>query len=289
MTFQKDLQSKDGRAIAQINEQRVLKIVHDFGHIRVPELAAAVWPASSTESGEKMALRTTRRLLGAGLLLARINAFGTTSFVLSARGAASLSAYGVEARDGYDIQGVSGPTFAHRTLGTAYLARLAGNEAAVWGEYAINKNRSPFSLPELRQRYRKVPDGISVGSVIETNDGRTITYLNWIEVENSFKSNVDLDQVTALARRFVDEIDEDGSARFAWLTVVVPNGLHHEERLLDSFKRVLPRNRSDVVDMVQVVRVDVVPPLKIQCMEVLPLRDLAVALGREHFLPESEY
>ncbi|TVO64144.1 hypothetical protein [Denitromonas ohlonensis] len=289
MTFQKDQQSKDGRAIAQINEQRVLKVVHDFGHIRVPELAAAVWPASSVESGEKMARRTTRRLLDAGLLLARTNAFGTTSFVLSARGAASLSARGIDARDGYDIQGVSGPTFAHRTLGTAVLAKLHGGGGTVWGEYAVNHDRAPFTIAELRQRYGKIPDGVVVGEVQQPHDATPVTYLRWIEVENTFKSNTELDRVTDLMNTFADEMDAPGAIRFAWLWIVVPTGCRHEERIVESFGRVLPKWRPEAADMVHIVRVDVVPPLRIQRIELVSLRDLAESVGRGAILPAFEY
>ncbi|TVT77433.1 MAG: hypothetical protein FHP92_04480 [Denitromonas halophila] len=289
MTFQKDSPSKDGRAIAQINEQRVLKVVHDFGHIRVPELAAAVWPASSVESGEKMARRTTRRLLDAGLLLARTNAFGTTSFVLSARGAVSLSAYGIEARDGYDIQGVSGPTFAHRTLGTAVLARMIGGGGTAWGEYAINHDRAPLPISVLRQRYGKVPDGIAIGEIQQGQGVSPVTYLCWVEVENTFKSNTELDRVTSLMNTFADELDGPGAIRFAWLWIVVPTGQRHEERVVESFGRVLQDWRPELVDMVRIVRVNVVPPLRIQDVEFVSLRDLADCLGRGALLPAFEY
>ena len=235
-----------------------------------------------------MARRTASRLIEAGLLLARLNAAGTSSYVLTAGGAAFLQCHQVPARDGYDIQGVCGPTFMHRSLGTMYVAHLLGMGQYAWGEYAINKDRTPFKASELRRWYQKLPDGVHLGQIQPRADGSKIAYFHWIEVENSFKRNEDIDRVTRLAQKFVDEIDDGGRHRFGWLTIVVPAGERHEERIVESFRRVLSSDRFDVPEMVFVVRMVVTPPQRITYLETLSLRDLAAEIGRSDSLPNYD-
>lgn len=110
---------RSGRETARLNEFNVMKAVAQFGHLRVIELARAVWPQA--RYGEQLARRTVARLVAQGLLLERRNALGSRSLCLTRGGAAWLDARGVEAQHTLDLSSVAGSTFFHRTLATRYL------------------------------------------------------------------------------------------------------------------------------------------------------------------------
>lgn len=153
--------AKDGQLAARENEFGVLLSIGLFGHLRGAEIAMAVWPDSPQESGQKMARRTLKRLMNQHEILERPNGLGGISFVLTKRGAARLKAYG-EFADGYDIQGVQGPTFFHRTLTTAYLVTRQTKGALVMGEYAIAKanhslGKAAGAVPEAARRLGSGP------------------------------------------------------------------------------------------------------------------------------------
>lgn len=181
----------DSRDIAHNNELWVLKAVRHFGHLRKAEIAMAGWPGSPVESAEKMAGRTLARLLEKELVIERHNALSGTSYVLTAKGASLLTNQeALPTSAGYGIQGVAGPQFWHRTLGTSYLlnAMKVSDEAEVYGEYAINRGFAPVSREKLAKHYGKVPDGL----IIRVSDGSTgyrkgLLLADWVEVESSFK------------------------------------------------------------------------------------------------------
>jgi len=187
---------RDGNVIALENEERVLLALARFGHLRCSEVGAFAWPASPPASATEMARRTTRRLVERGELVARTNALGGTSFVLTSSGAAHCnSAFGTHASDGYDIQGVRGGTFWHRTLATAYLAYRYRQGAEVWGEYSIARGWAPMRVEALRYQFGKIPDGIVRRPRAEllasglTED--TYAY-DWVEVESTYKPDAEL-------------------------------------------------------------------------------------------------
>lgn len=57
---------RSGREIARANELKAMQAVARFGHLRIAELAPAVWPLA--RYGEQLARRTAARLVGQGLL-----------------------------------------------------------------------------------------------------------------------------------------------------------------------------------------------------------------------------
>lgn len=106
---------RSGREIARANELKVMKAVTQFGHLRISEIARAVWPQA--RYAEQLARRTVARLVARGLLLERRNALGSKSLCMTRGGAAWLDARGVEAQHTLDLSSVAGSTFFHRTLG----------------------------------------------------------------------------------------------------------------------------------------------------------------------------
>ena len=95
------------RERAAANRLRVLRTVVEHGHLRCADLGAACWPGA--KFGEQMAQRTVRALVQSGELMARANALGGTSFVLTRPGAAALEVRGIDAHHGLNLA-VSGAT-----------------------------------------------------------------------------------------------------------------------------------------------------------------------------------
>lgn len=178
----------DGRQVALDNELRVLLAVHNFGHLRASELARVGWSGSSAQSASIMVRRTLNRLLDQGALIARPNALGGTSYVLGAKGAARLRAFGeADVVEGYEVS-PDGPQFFHRMLGTNYLIYRGlqpGRE--VFGEYAFLKGRSPVKPEFTRQQFEKMPDGLVLYSGEEEGFVKGVTLVDWVEVESAYK------------------------------------------------------------------------------------------------------
>ncbi len=75
-----------GRDVARVKELNCMAAVAKFGHLRIIELARAVWPTA--KFGEQVAGRTVQRLVEQGLLLERRNALGSRSLCLTRVGQA---------------------------------------------------------------------------------------------------------------------------------------------------------------------------------------------------------
>jgi hypothetical protein len=225
----------DGRLVAHDNELRVLLSIGHFGHLRVDEIAAAVWPDSPQDSGRKMARRTVHRLLDIHEILDRPNSIGSMSFVLTKRGAARLKSYGFESTDGYDIQGVQGPTLWHRTLATAYLISQA-RDAMVLGEYAIAKAQHALGRARLRAQYQKLPDGLILTP--GKQQGIDADFVaTWVEVESSFKPDLELEKVLRQAWQLGRYMDTGERILLDDMDVVYDVRARHEARLIKAAKR----------------------------------------------------
>ena len=110
----KNITRVGGREVARRNELKCMKAVIQFGHLRICEMARAVWPQA--RYGEQVARRTVARMVEQGLLLERRNALGSRSLCVTRGGATWLNARGIEAQHTLDLSSVSGSTFFHRTL-----------------------------------------------------------------------------------------------------------------------------------------------------------------------------
>lgn len=232
---------KDGQLAALDNEIGTLLSIGHFGHLRPSEIAMAVWPNSSTESGQKMARRTLKRLLGSKEILARPNSLGGDSFVLTKRGAARLQSIGFGFGDGYDIQGVQGPTFWHRTLATAYLITQQAKGATVLGEYAIAKARHALGKTRLQEQYKKLPDGLFLtpGKLL----GVDVDFVaSWLEVESSFKPDQELEKMLGQAWHLGHMMDPAERVLLDELVLVYDGRANHESRLIKAAKRLQSRD-----------------------------------------------
>lgn len=279
---------RDGQLSALDNEIGTLLSIGHFGHLRANEISMAVWPDSPTESAHKMARRTLKRLLEARDILERPNSLGGSSFVLTKRGAARMNAVGFNFGDGYDIQGVQGPTFWHRTLATAYLLSQQKNGATVMGEYAIGKAKHALGKARLQQKYKKLPDGLTItpGKLLGIDADFVAT---WVEVESSFKADPELEKMLGQAWRLGQFIDPARRVLLDELVLVYDSRAGHESRLIRAAKRlqsndirrrqnegeklVSPEDYRHIWGSVRLIAADISPPLHIHDWQEKTLLD----------------
>lgn len=235
-----NLHGIDGQLVARDNEVGTLLSIGHFGHLRASEIAAAVWPDSPQESGQKMARRTLRRLLEAHEILERPNSLGSSSFVLTKRGVARLKSYEFEFADGYDIQGVQGPTFWHRTLATAYLISQSKSAIAL-GEYAIAKARHALGKARLQAQYKKLPDGLILTPGKQQGIDADFVAA-WVEVESSFKPDLQLEKMLSQAWQLGHYMDAGERVLLDEMVVVYDARAGHEARLIKAAKRMQSRD-----------------------------------------------
>lgn len=218
-------QQRCGRDVARSNEQRCLVAIAKFGHLRVSELARAVWP--NARYGEQVARRTVRRLVQQGLLLERRNALASTSLCLTRTGAAWLELRGIAAQHTLDLSSVAGPTFFHRTMATRYLIerQLAGGQVA--GEYLILRRALPFNMDGLAKALRKLPDGLVWQ---RRHDGSMGVEL--VEQEAAPKARAELEKCLRAAEFVGAKLPGNAPFTVSSVVFVYDRDLNHARRLL---------------------------------------------------------
>lgn len=202
--------SKDGRAVAQENEVRVLRALHRFGWLRTRDLAALTWqrwarypaeapclePLVPTASWLRMAQRTLRRLHDKRQVLSSRAPDGSLIYALAEAGARLLQQIGVAAATGKDqLRTFSSAHFRHRCIANeiAIGAIVGGFRVATEREVAQG-----LWLGGERGVAGKKPD------VLIRGDGRVW----WVEVERSRKTA------------------NDYSRLLKWLSAVLKDRLH---------------------------------------------------------------
>lgn len=221
---QRPMPRRSGRETARLNELNVMKAVAQFGHLRVSELARAVWPHA--QYGEQLARRTVARLVAQGLLLDRRNALGSRSLCLTRGGAAWLDVRGVEAQHTLDLSSVAGSTFFHRTLATRYLIERQVEGARVAGEYQLLRRKAPFPVEPLFKALCKLPDGL----VWQSRAGHQSVEL--VEQEAAAKARQELEKCLRAAEFVGRALDADGQYRIGGLVFVYDRELNHARRIL---------------------------------------------------------
>lgn len=250
--------SKNGKQVAELNSKAVLRFIGHFGHLRVAEIARAVWPHRAY--GEQMALRTLRRLEKESLVVPRRNAVGGMSYVLTRRGAAWLDLRGIEARHGLDLSSVAGGTFMHRTISTRFLIerQIIGHQVA--GEYAVQQGRLPFSLDALTRRTQKLPDGLTW---TKSMAGESKVWL--VETEHAPKPMEEIIRILKPAEFVGTWIDPSRKAKLVGLVVLFDSALNHCHRILRAADRLWghqPSSSREVLESsVRLVFVELGAPL----------------------------
>jgi hypothetical protein len=252
----------DGRIIAAKNERGVLELIRKYGHIRCAEIARSEWSESTQVVAEKMASRTSRRLVAMKQVMVRRNALGGRSYVLARAGVRRLRAWGLDAEPGYDISSVSGPQCYHRTLATRYLVErsVAGHQS--FGEYALAKGWAPINHSDLRRAFGKIPDGIVIvpGSERGYRDNRFA--VDWIEVESSTKPTKELHRIFSVAQKPARWLDENQTMMLDRVVFVYCIEQGHEGRILRALQRYTSAHGAtpELLRRIAFARCDIEPP-----------------------------
>ncbi|MFK3738736.1 hypothetical protein [Massilia sp. TN1-12] len=227
---------------------QILVVLGEWGHLRVAEIARAIWP--SAKYSVQLAYRAIRKLEIAGHVLARANAVGTQSYVLTRRGAAHVEALGYNARHGLDLCSISGATFIHRSIATRFgiEAVLAGQ--IVYGEHKISGGLEIFRSEGLRRQFGKLPD-LLFGETL--GEG-----LWWGEVESAAKSSAEIARCLRIAT--LSKTLFHGTQRKLLGVVFICDGRFNHERRIQNVAKVLwanisPEKRLELSRRVQFVRV----------------------------------
>lgn len=207
------------RELAEQNRLRVLRAVSEHGHLRTTDIAAACWP--DARYALQMSQRTTKVLCTTGLLLARRNAHGGTSYVLTRPGARTLEARGIAARHGLDLASVSGSTFAHHALTSRWCIEKHQQGFEVHTEYAIRSGHAPISALQLIARFGKMPDAVLIRG----------TRLWLVETESAPKASEDLMRIVGLVEKADQRVHAELTYTMAGLYIVFDADLNHSHRL----------------------------------------------------------
>jgi hypothetical protein len=269
----------DGQQLAQRNDIAVLARLHQYGHLRRIEIGRAVWAQSPEASGYSMAGRTLQRLKSRNYLMAKPNAIGSNSFVLTERGASRLSLEGIEARAGTELA-TAGSRFVHHSLGARYLIERAAAGSTVWSEADIDASRAPVGRGELKQRWGKVPDGFALSRSIPGA-------IDWVEVEGSKRSGNDTGRILGMSRGCGQPLGvSDRSVRIGQVFVVYDRrpSMGHEAALVAGLSRMRAGRDEQqmrvVLDALVFVRCDIKNPMTWQSFEEVPAATiLALAKG----------
>lgn len=218
-------QQRCGREVARANELKCTVAVAKFGHLRVAELARAVWPTA--RYGEQVARRTVRRLVDQGLLLERRNALASTSLCLTRAGAAWLELRGIAAQHTLDLSSVAGPTFFHRTMATRYLIERQLTGCQVAGEYRILRRQLPFNIDALARALRKLPDGV----VWQRRPDGTVG-VDLVEQEAAPKARAEVERCLRAAEFVGTRLPGDAPYTVAGVVFVYDRDLSHTRRVL---------------------------------------------------------
>lgn len=245
--------ARDGRAVADDNEIKVLKAVRHFGHLRRQEIAMAVWPKSSDKSAYIMAWRTVNRMLKAGMLLERQNSLGGRSLVLAAKGVSRLRDLDIMSHEGYELA-FNGPQFFHRTLGSCYLLEKAKKGDQVFGEYAILRGWSPIDRKYTSERFKKIPDGLVTYSGASAGLREHVRLADWVEVESAFKSYDEIKKALAILTKDAT-LSKDGNVVLNKLVFVYDSRQKHDRQILRYIRKFLGENPhlSDEAVMQEIV------------------------------------
>lgn len=262
---------RSGREQARLNELRCMRAVAHFGHLRIAELARAVWPHA--RFGEQVARRTVARLVTQGLLLERRNALGSTSLCVTRSGAAWLELRGTPAQHTLDLSSVAGPTFCHRTLATRYLIERQLTGCQVAGEYRILRRELPFDIGGLTKALRRLPDGLVWHG---RADGTVAVEL--VEQEAAPKARAEIERSLRAAEFVGVKLPGDAAFEVAGLAFVYDRDLNHARRLLLAASTLwagrAERERVTLERRVRLVAVELREPLVWVSASVTTLHDL---------------
>lgn len=183
------LLKQDGREIAAEHDTQVLRWLGRFGWLSARECARLVWPDAS--QGHRMAQRSLRRLTDAKAVLRRSLPTGGVAYVIARRGARQLRELGDETVSGRRSHDLKFKAPAHRSICNNYaIDHISDPTLRIYTEAEIEARRAPQLFLPVNGHVR-IPDLlIAQGNMFE-----------WIEVENTPKSQSRLDALVEVAVR----------------------------------------------------------------------------------------
>lgn len=242
-----------------------------------------LWPNQNTRSRNVSATRLLRRLEAEGYIAHRVNALGSLSYILTLKGARFATVYVNEpVRTGVPIRGMQGSTFFHRTLGTAWLVEQLISGHDVYGEYALASNSQEFRQADLRRAYKKLPDGLVIRSVANS-DGTLVQLADWLEVESAYKDAGSLDRITEIIWKMGHQLSGYENTFLDRVCFLYTHDSAHETAIIRAVEARLVASPVDDVESllssVRMVRAVTLAPLTILRFEDHSLHTLMRAYG----------
>lgn len=167
--------------LGQENDCTALRLIHEFGWLRAPEIGLLIWGAHTHHV--KYGERLLRKLAARHLVIPRpLPAHSGSAFVLSQRGAdLLLETTGITARSGKDWGETQAGVWVvpkwwrHDLLAHSFLALLSSQGYTV--------------IPERRLRRENAVDKLPDGLAIPPDKGDVF----WVEIESTRKSGRNMD------------------------------------------------------------------------------------------------
>lgn len=150
-------------------------------------------------SRKTSAARAIKLLQDDGFVRGVPNAVGTTSLVLTSKGASLWNDHSDEL---FAVPGekpsLKGPTFHHRQIADGYLvSRLNAPEVrGLVTEFSMNANTSPIDVKRVRAIFGKLPDGLVFCRTTGADDSTT-AWIEWVEAESAYKKPSELNRILA--------------------------------------------------------------------------------------------
>ena len=195
-----------------------------WGHLRAADVAPLLWPGAAY--GEQLSQRLFVRLQSEQLVLARGNATGGTSYVLTRRGARVAESMGFAARHGLDLSSVAGSTFIHRSLATRFGIELEKRGNRCLGESELSSNTQLLTSSLIARQFSKLPDVIVMGGMAENGEFD----VTWCEVESAAKARTEIERCLKIAEH-VGQRFTGTPYRLHRLLFVCDGRFNHEERI----------------------------------------------------------
>jgi hypothetical protein len=198
----------DGRIKAAKNELMVLAAIAKFGWLKTRQIAKVGWPASTADGGYRMAQRTVKRLKEKHCILSKIAPDGATIHAIALAGARKLAQEGIEAGSHKDAMRAIA-TYAHRSKANDIAIQHYLKGYWSWSEHEIQKGVAPIKT--LRG---KVPDVLlDYSHKAPAISAEPEEVLAWVEVENCYKENRELNKLLDFFCAILGALDGRGMPR----------------------------------------------------------------------------
>jgi hypothetical protein len=182
----------------------VLSILAELSHLRPIEVSAACWP--NARYGLQLAQRCLKRLAEENEVRAVPNSVGSTSFVLTHSGANTLRLHGLRGKHGLDLRSFAGGSFLHHSMNSRYAIEQRNRGHECHTEYGIACGFSQFSTALLRDRFKKLCDGLLIrDSPNGRDDPRKLAIA--IEVESAKKPHAEIAKILSISSLAGQQLD----------------------------------------------------------------------------------